>query len=138
MYSSGIAFTLHLCILIYVWHRVLERLSLSLFNSIISLHTAYHDTGSLTFVQLSHQNISLIVCASNPCMNGGTCVADAVNYHCECPECWRGVCCNETVPSCNYDLPETTTLPPLRDPTRYGILFLQNTEGTQINTQLVW
>lgn len=41
--------------------------------------------------------VLLIVCLPNPCMNGGTCVIDDVNYRCLCTECWAGSCCNETI-----------------------------------------
>ena len=40
------------------------------------------------------------VCSPNPCFNDGVCTLDEANYHCECPQCFEGSCCESRVPQC--------------------------------------
>uniref|UniRef100_H3AR79 Fibulin 7 n=1 Tax=Latimeria chalumnae TaxID=7897 RepID=H3AR79_LATCH len=43
-------------------------------------------------------------CASNPCLNGGTCVNDINRYACLCPSGWSGINCHKSIYSlCSPD-----------------------------------
>ena len=41
------------------------------------------------------------VCASQPCINGGTCVQVNDHFTCECPDRYTGVICGDLVCSVN-------------------------------------
>jgi len=65
--------------------------------------TCHPDDSFVTLrIALADQNyfLPIVVCDPNPCMNGGTCTRDVINYHCACTDCWGGVCCNETICKC--------------------------------------
>ncbi|XP_013116992.2 cubilin homolog [Stomoxys calcitrans] len=56
-------------------------------------------SGRLVALQM---NLAIDECAvaTNPCKNGGTCFDGYKDYHCECPEGWRGKTCQEDVDEC--------------------------------------
>ncbi|XP_063984158.1 protein crumbs isoform X2 [Diachasmimorpha longicaudata] len=45
-------------------------------------------------------NCSINYCASNPCVNGGTCTSDDEGYNCTCTPEWKGKNCQVNVDEC--------------------------------------
>ena len=68
--------------------QVTDNCTLFLMKSIqITINSVLFLTGSV----LSLADIN--ECASNPCLNNGTCVDKINSFHCTCPEGWIGKRC---------------------------------------------